>query len=100
MRPPWCWVQQESRLHKRLVPAGATRAISSRPTTLALRRCCAKIMLNDEKQKTANDELTATTLLIGKKAGSWIGLGETVRLKVRNSDGAESPEFIYSRPLQ
>jgi N-acetylneuraminic acid mutarotase len=60
----------------------------------------AKIILNDEKQKTANDELTATTLLIGKKAGNWIGPGETVRLKVRNSDGTESVEFSYTRPAQ
>jgi Galactose oxidase, central domain/Kelch motif len=60
----------------------------------------ARIILNDERQKTANDELTATTLLIGKKAGNWIGFGETVRLKVRNSDGTESAEFSYTRPAQ
>jgi hypothetical protein len=60
----------------------------------------AKIILNDEKQKTANDELTPATLLIGKKAANWIGLGETVRLKVRNSDGTESAEFSYTRPAQ
>jgi N-acetylneuraminic acid mutarotase len=58
----------------------------------------AKIILNDEKQKTANDELIPTSLLIGKKAGKWIGLGETVRLKVRNSEGTESAEFSYTRP--
>ena len=58
----------------------------------------AKILLNDENQKTANDELAATTLLIGTKAGKRIGLGETVRLKVRNSDGTESAEFSYTRP--
>jgi hypothetical protein len=60
----------------------------------------AKIILADEKQKTANDELTATTLLIGKKAGNWIGPGETVRLKVRNSDGTESAEFSFTRAAQ
>jgi N-acetylneuraminic acid mutarotase len=60
----------------------------------------AKIILNDEKQKTANDELTATTLLVGQKAGRRIGVGETVRLKVRNSDGTESAEFSYTRPAQ
>jgi len=58
----------------------------------------AKIILNDEMHKSANDELTPTTLLVGKKAGRWIGLGETVRLKVRNSDGTESPEFSFTRP--
>ena len=36
--------------------------------------------------------------LIG--AGDWIGFGETVRLKVRNSDGTESAEFIYTRTAQ
>ena len=60
----------------------------------------AKIILNDKDQKTANDELTAATLLIGKKAGNRIGFGETVRLKVRNSDGTESAEFSYTRPAQ
>jgi N-acetylneuraminic acid mutarotase len=58
----------------------------------------AKIILNDENQKTANDELIPTTLLIGKKAGNRIAPGETVRLKVRNSDGTESAEFSYTRP--
>jgi N-acetylneuraminic acid mutarotase len=60
----------------------------------------AEILLNDDKQKTAKDDLNPTTLLIGKKAGKKIGLGETVRLKVRNSDGTESAEFRYTRPAQ
>jgi N-acetylneuraminic acid mutarotase len=60
----------------------------------------AKIILNDENQKTANDDQNPTTLLIGKKAGKRIGLGDTVRLKVRNSDGSESAEFSYTRPPQ
>jgi hypothetical protein len=60
----------------------------------------AKIILNDENQKTAFDELTATTLLIGTKAGKRIAPGESVRLKVRNSDGTESAEFSYTRPAQ
>lgn len=58
----------------------------------------AKIILNDEAQKTASDQLIPTNLLIGTKAGKRIGPGQTVRLKVRNSDGAESDEFIYTRP--
>jgi N-acetylneuraminic acid mutarotase len=60
----------------------------------------AKILLNDDKQKSANDEQSPGTLLIGRKAGKRIGLGETVRLKVRNSDGTESAEFSYTRPAQ
>jgi N-acetylneuraminic acid mutarotase len=60
----------------------------------------AEIFLNDDKQKSANDEQSPGTLLIGRKAGKRIGLGETVRLKVRNSDGTESAEFSYMRPAQ
>ena len=58
----------------------------------------AKVYFNDEKQKTANE--TATTLLRCKKAGKLIERGATVRLKVLNSDGAESTEFIYTRPVE
>ena len=60
----------------------------------------AKLFLNDERQKTVNDELAPTTSLVCKKAGKFIGSGETVRLKVRNSDGTESAEFIYTRPVE
>jgi hypothetical protein len=59
----------------------------------------AKLLLNDETQKTVNDGLTPTTSLVCKKAGKFIGSGETVRLKVRNSDGTESAEFNYTRPF-
>jgi N-acetylneuraminic acid mutarotase len=57
----------------------------------------AKVYLNDEKQKTANE--TATTMLRCKKAGRLIERGATVRLKVRNADGTESAEFTYTRPV-
>lgn len=60
----------------------------------------ADVFLNDEKQKTANEEENATTLLRCKKAGKKIARGDTVRLKVRNSDGTESAEFSYTRPAQ
>jgi WD40 repeat protein len=60
----------------------------------------AKLLLNDEKQKSVNDELSPTTLLVCKKAGKFIGGGETVRLKVRNSDGTESAEFAFTRPAE
>ena len=60
----------------------------------------AKLLLNGENQKTANDELAPTTSLICKKAGKFIVRGETVRLKVRNSDGTESAEFIFMRPAE
>jgi Kelch motif protein len=58
----------------------------------------AKVFLNDEPQKTANE--TATTLLRCKKAGKQIARGATVRLKVRNSDGTESAEFSFTRPVE
>ena len=57
----------------------------------------AKVLLNDEVQKTANDNGNPTGLLRCKKAGKKIGLGETVRLKVRNADGSESAEFVFTR---
>jgi N-acetylneuraminic acid mutarotase len=60
----------------------------------------AKILLNDEAQKTANDEQNPASLLVGRKAGKKIGRGETVRLKVRNPDGTESAEFLLTRPAE
>ena len=58
------------------------------------------ILLNDEKQKTANDDQNPTTLLKAKKAGKKIKRGDTVTLKVRNSDGTESAEFSFRRPVE
>jgi hypothetical protein len=57
----------------------------------------AKIYLNDEKQKTANDEPNSTTMLIGKKAGKNISRGQTVSLTVKNADGAVSEPFSFRR---
>jgi hypothetical protein len=58
----------------------------------------AKIYLNDEKQKTANDAENGTTLLIAKKAGKNIGRGQIVTLSVRNADGSVSEPFSFRRP--
>jgi N-acetylneuraminic acid mutarotase len=58
----------------------------------------AKVLLNDQPQKTANE--TATTVLRCKKAGKQIEPGATVRLKVRNADGTESAEFSFTRPVE
>lgn len=60
----------------------------------------AKVLLNDETQKTANDEVNPTGLLRCKKAGKLIEPGTTVRLKVRSSDGTESAEFSFTRPVE
>jgi uncharacterized delta-60 repeat protein len=58
----------------------------------------AVILLNGKKQKTANDEQNPDTTLIGKKAGKKIARGEAVTLQIRNSDGALSQEFRFTRP--
>ena len=60
----------------------------------------ADILINDQKQRTANDGQNPDTLLVSKKAGKKIGRGESVRLRVRNSDGTESAEFSYTRPIE
>jgi N-acetylneuraminic acid mutarotase len=60
----------------------------------------ADILLNGQKQKTANDGANPNTILKGKKAGKKITPGLTVRLRVRNLDGTESPDFVYTRPAQ
>jgi acetyl esterase/lipase len=59
----------------------------------------AKIFLNGEKQKTANDELAPITTLIAKKAGKKIAAGQTVMLQVKNADGKISPEFTFTQPF-
>jgi Calx-beta domain-containing protein/beta-propeller repeat-containing protein len=58
----------------------------------------AKILLNGQQQKTASDEQSPSTTLIGKKAGKMIDSGQTVTLQVRNADGTLSNEFRFTRP--
>jgi len=59
----------------------------------------AVILMDDAQQKTSNDEDNPTTILIGKKAGKKIAPGQTVKLQVRNSDGALSAAFPFKRPI-
>jgi hypothetical protein len=54
----------------------------------------AVILLNGEKQKTANDSENPTTLLIAKKSGKKVSLDD--KLRVQNSDGTLSQEFTFS----
>lgn len=54
----------------------------------------AVILLNGNRQKTVNDAQSPDMKLIGKKAGKEIRAGD--RIKVRNPDGSESKEIIYS----
>jgi polyhydroxybutyrate depolymerase len=57
----------------------------------------AVIIVNDEEKKTINDDQNPTTVLIGKKAGKRIAIGDTVRLQVKNSNGSLSDEFSFTR---
>jgi photosystem II stability/assembly factor-like uncharacterized protein len=58
----------------------------------------ARILVDEERQKTANDSLSPRTQLIAKKAGKNISRGQTVVLKVANSSGQVSDAFTYTRP--
>jgi hypothetical protein len=59
----------------------------------------AVILINGQKQKTANDEQQPASLLIGKKAARQVLPGQSVILQVRNSDGTLSAEFIFTLPI-
>ena len=54
----------------------------------------AVILLNGEKQKTANDSADPSTSLVAKKSGKEIMAGD--KLQVRNADGRLSQEFIFT----
>jgi hypothetical protein len=56
----------------------------------------AVVLLNGEKQKTANDSADPSTSLVAKKSGKKIKAGD--KLQVRNADGRLSQEFIF-RPV-
>lgn len=58
----------------------------------------AKIYLNGEKQKSANDADSPTTLLVGKKAGKQIERGVPITLQIKNSDGKLSESFTFTSP--
>lgn len=58
----------------------------------------AAIILNDKKEKKVfNDLQNPTTLLVARKAGKKIAVGDTVRLQVRNPNGAQSEVFSFTR---
>ncbi len=60
----------------------------------------ARILVDGQSQKTANDAENPSSVLIAKKAGKRIARGQRVILRVRNSDGALSSEFSFMRPAQ
>jgi sugar lactone lactonase YvrE len=57
----------------------------------------AKILLNGEQQKTANDEQSTNQILIAPKSGKRIAPGEEVTLQVRQPNGAFSNQKIFIR---
>jgi len=57
----------------------------------------AKILVDGEKQKTANDDLNPSSILIARKAGKFIGPGQTVSIQVQNADGLVSDPFSFKR---
>jgi protocatechuate 3,4-dioxygenase beta subunit len=59
----------------------------------------AKVYLNGDKQKTSNDGSSPTTVLIAKKAGKKINVGDGVTLQVRNSDNSLSTEYQFTRAV-
>ena len=60
----------------------------------------AVIILNREQQMTENDETSPTTLLVARKAGKKITVGQPVTIQVRNLDGTLSNEFTFVRPAE
>jgi len=56
------------------------------------------ILMDGEKQKTANDDQNPTMILIGKKAGKRIASGQTVILQARTPNGTLSEPFSFNRP--
>ena len=57
----------------------------------------ARVVLNDEPQKTIADEISPNNSLLGKKVGKRIARGETVTIQVKNSDGGLSEPFRFTR---
>lgn len=56
------------------------------------------IFMNGMKQKTRSDVENPATILISKKLAKRIDPGQIVKLQVRDSDGAQSPEIEFVRP--
>lgn len=58
----------------------------------------AVLLMDGVKQKkTFNDESNPTSLLIARKSGKQLAVGQAVTLQVRNADGQVSNEFPFTR---
>lgn len=60
----------------------------------------AVILLNGEEQKTKNDQTSASSRLIARKAGKSIAPGQRTVIQVRNPDGTLSNEFNFVRSIE
>ena len=57
----------------------------------------AVIVLDGAEQKTINDALNPSTVLIGKRAGKKVKPGQPVVIRVKNSGGTMSDEYSFVR---
>jgi hypothetical protein len=57
----------------------------------------AVILLDGVEQRSKNDQSTPATALIGKKTAKSIAPGQSVTIRVRNSDGLISEPFSFTR---
>ena len=57
----------------------------------------AVVLINGKEQSTVNDDQNPMAALVVKKGGKKIKAGETAILQVRNSDGALSQAFNFTR---
>jgi hypothetical protein len=57
----------------------------------------AVILKNGDPQRTLHDDQSPSTTLIGKKVNKTITPGETVTIRVQNSDGSLSNQVTYTR---
>jgi beta-glucanase (GH16 family) len=55
------------------------------------------ITVGGDDQRTLHDNQNPTTILVGKKTGKKIPPGDTVTIRVRNSDGTLSNPFTFTR---
>jgi len=55
------------------------------------------IVVNGTDLDTRNDSTTPSVLLISKRGGKQIALGQTVTIRVRNGDGSLSEPFSFTR---
>ena len=60
----------------------------------------AVILINGEQQKTENDAANSTARLTSRKAGKRLPQGQAVQVQVRNTDGALSNAFSFTRSFE